>query len=629
MTPRILVYLFPLFCAFISLGQDLPDGRKAQAAFEKAQKSWQARQIPEALKWYEIVTELDPKHYPSYLKLAQISELERDAIKIEKYYSKVIDLKPLDTQTAAAYLWLARNRFQKEKYDTAQYYFEKALKLYPEQSHLYRLTDQYIQSSKFAILAKQRPLSISKESVGETVNYLQTQYFPVLTADNETLIFTGQTQNRNENIYISNQKEGIWQMPQSISEAINSENNEGTCSISADGSTLVFTACNRQDGYGSCDLYLTKKEGRDWSVPENMGQTINSHFWESQPSLSADGHTLYFASDRKNGFGKKDIWFSKLQNGVWTKPINAGKVINSTEDETAPFIHANGQTLFFSSNGYPGMGGFDVFLSNQIDTTWSTPLNLGYPINTVTDQVGMFIASDGSRAYYTDDVENNGNSKIYTFLLPAVLKNKITTTHYAKGKIIDSQSKQPLRAAIKLVDLNSKQVVSNYQSDAQNGTFLAVLNQGNEYAFYVDKKGYLFKSLTFSVQDSLSTIDLLIPLESINKNKKEILHNIFFKSGSAELDDRSLVELTKLSVFLSQNPELKIKISGYTDNVGSDETNHQLSKQRAENVLKFLVTQQIKPERLLAEGYGKAMPIAPNDTEENRQKNRRIEWSIQ
>ncbi|CAG4995484.1 Peptidoglycan-associated lipoprotein [Dyadobacter sp. CECT 9275] len=623
-----LILLFWLSICSLQ-GQDLPSSRKARDLYEKAQKAWQARQLHEAASLYEKVLETDPGHYESNLRMAQISELQRNADLSKKYFQRLIVIRPADPQSAAGYQWLGRAHFQAERYDSAQYYFEKALPLFPPKSSLNRLTEKLIASCKFAKEAVKTPLDIKKYSLGDTVNFLSSQYFPVLTADNETLIFTGLTSERDENIYITHRIEKHWDVPEQISKTINSANNEGTCSISADGRTLVFTACNREDGYGSCDLYITRKEGNDWSTPVNMGGVINSRDWESQPSLSADGQVLYFASDRRGGYGKKDIWVARVNaTGEWDEPKNAGMAINSPEEEVAPFIHANNRTLFFSSNGFPGMGGFDLFISRLSDTTWAAPVNIGYPINTVTDQVGMFIASDGIRAYYTDESTRNGKPMLFTFELPRKLREMIIPTRYAKGKIIDKKTSEPVTGHIDLFDLQTQNKVGTYQADPKTGSFLAVLNQGSDYAFYVSAEGYLFKSLSFSVRDSASTVNLEIPLESIEKNRVEVLHNIFFRTGSYELDEKSKVELNRLAGFLSENKTVRIEIAGHTDDVGADAANLELSRQRAISVTNFLKNSGISPDRLLAKGYGKTVPAVPNNSEENRQKNRRIEWRI-
>ena len=510
-------------------------------------------------------------------------------------------------------------------------YYEKAFALFPAKSSLSRLAEKSIASSKFAQNALKSPLKIRKKSLGDTINFLSTQYFPVMTADNETLIFTGLTENRDENIYVTYLKKNHWDVPEEISSAINSENNEGTCTVSADGRTLVFTACNRQDGYGSCDLYISKKEGKDWSQPVNLGENVNTRDWESQPSLSADGHTLYFASDRRGGQGKRDIWVTQLdEKNTWKTPRNLGPVINTSDEENAPFIHANGRTLFYASTGFPGMGGFDIFMTQLMDTLWSEPKNIGYPINTVSDQVGLFIASDGERAYYTDDSseKGKGRSLLYTFDLPESLKELITPTRYAKGKVFDKKTQKPLSTGIDLYDLNTQQKVGEFSSDGQTGSFLAVLNKGSDYAFYVSKAGYLFKSLTFSVNDSTSFVDLDIPLEAIEKDRVEVLNNIFFKTGEYQLDEKSKVELDKMVDFLVHNKTVRIEISGHTDDVGSDTGNLELSKRRAQSVQEYLKKSGIVAERISALGYGESKPVALNDSDTNRQKNRRIEWRI-
>jgi tetratricopeptide (TPR) repeat protein len=626
-----------LFCLvfiiapFFASAQDANLSKKGRELFDKAQKAWQERKLPEAVNLFEKVLEQDPASYDANLRLAQIHELQRNTDLVKKYYTRVTQLKPAAPQSAPAFQWLGRYHFESERYDSAQAYFEKALMLFPAKSSLLRLAEKSVASSKFARVAIQNPLRIEKKSMGDTVNFLNTQYFPVMTADDETLIFTGLTENRDENIYITHRKKNGWDVPEEISKSINTTNNEGTCSVSADGRTLVFTACNRQDGFGSCDLYISQKEGKDWSEPVNLGEQVNSRDWESQPSLSADGHVLYFASDRKGGQGKRDIWVTSLnEKKQWSAPKNLGPAINTADDENAPFIHANGRTLFYASNGLPGMGGFDIFISQRLDTVWSAAKNIGYPINTVADQVGLFIASDGERAYYTDDSseKGKGRSLLYTFHVPETLQQMIVPTRYAKGKVFDKKTGTALASDIDLFDLETQQKVGEFSSDSKTGTFLAVLNSGGRYAFYVSKNGYLFKSLSFTVTDAASFVNLDIPLEAIEKDRAEVLNNIFFQTGKFDLDEKSKVELDKMADFLTRNKTIRIEISGHTDDVGSDTENLELSKRRAQAVQEYLHKSGISADRISARGYGETKPVASNDLEANRQKNRRIEWRI-
>lgn len=627
----LLTLLFSGFLITSLHAQDAPLSRRGKETFDKAQKAWQARQINEALVLFEKVEETDPNNSEVHLRLAQIYELQKKPELAKKHFTKFITIRPSDPQSSSAYQWLGSNLLRTEKYDSARIYFEKALALAPAKSSLARLAQKSIASARFAGNAVQHPVKVQKKSMGDTVNFLNSQFFPVMTADDETLIFTGLTENKDENIYITHRIPGGWDVPEEISKTINTANNEGTCSISADGRTLVLTACNRPDSYGGCDLYISKKQGNEWSAPQNLGETINSRSWESQPSLSADGRTLYFASDRRGGQGKLDIWYSVLKNkGIWSEPKNLGPGINTPDDDNAPFIHANGRTLFFASNGLPGMGGFDIFLSQKVDTTWSAPRNIGYPINTQTDQVALYISANGKKAYYTDDNSEKtaGRSLLYTFDLPDTLQNLVTPTRYAKGNVVDKKTQKPLSCSIELYDLKVQQKVAEFSSDAQTGSFLAVLNKGSEYAFYVSKAGYLFKSLTFSVADSVSSVNLEIPMEAIEKDRAEVLNNIFFNSGEFTLDDKSKVELDRMVDFLKNNKQIGIEISGHTDDVGTDQVNLELSKKRAQSVMDYLQKSGIEASRLTSKGYGETKPVAKNDSEENRQKNRRIEWRV-
>ena len=627
----LLTLLFSGFLITSLRAQDAPLSRRGKETFDKAQKAWQARQINEALVLFEKVEETDPNNSEVHLRLAQIYELQKKPELTKKHFTKFITIRPSDPQSSSAYQWLGSNLLRTEKYDSARIYFEKSLALAPAKSSLARLAQKSIASARFAGNAVQHPVKVQKKSMGDTVNFLNSQFFPVMTADDETLIFTGLTENKDENIYITHRIPGGWDVPEEISKTINTANNEGTCSISADGRTLVLTACNRPDSYGGCDLYISKKQGNEWSAPQNLGETINSRSWESQPSLSADGRTLYFASDRRGGQGKLDIWYSVLKNkGIWSEPKNLGPGINTPDDDNAPFIHANGRTLFFASNGLPGMGGFDIFLSQKVDTTWSAPRNIGYPINTQTDQVALYISANGKKAYYTDDNSEKtaGRSLLYTFDLPDTLQNLVTPTRYAKGNVVDKKTQKPLSCSIELYDLKVQQKVAEFSSDAQTGSFLAVLNKGSEYAFYVSKAGYLFKSLTFSVADSVSSVNLEIPMEAIEKDRAEVLNNIFFNSGEFTLDDKSKVELDRMVDFLKNNKQIGIEISGHTDDVGTDQVNLELSKKRAQSVMDYLQKSGIEASRLTSKGYGETKPVAKNDSEENRQKNRRIEWRV-
>ncbi|MBU1820143.1 MAG: OmpA family protein [Bacteroidetes bacterium] len=605
--------------------------RRTRELYQNAQQAWKDRKLENAQLLYEKLVELEPSLPEAHLRLGQIYELQRKSAQARFHYGRVVALAPASPEIASAYQWLGRDNFQREAYDSSEVYLTKAFSLYPEKSNLRQVTQKWIASAQFAQKAIQRPLRIQKKPLSDTVNFLNAQFFPVLTADNETLIFTGLTPERDENMYITHRKNAGWDVPEEISKNINSSNNEGTCTISADGRTLVFTACNRPDGYGGCDLYISQKTGKEWQSPQNLGQVVNTQHWESQPSLSADGSVLYFTSDRPGGLGRSDIWKTRRDStGAWQVPTNLGEPVNTSDEENAPFIHANGRTLFYASNGRPGMGGFDLFLSQQVDTLWSEPLNLGYPINTVADQVGLFITADGERAYYTDDRKEPRGRRalLYQFTVPDTLQSLFVPTNYIKGKVYDQKSGELLSATIELYDLKSQRKVSTFMSQPSTGEYLAVLNRKSEHALYVQKEGYLFKSLTFVASDARSGNILDIALEKAEKDRTEVLNNLFFATGAYTLDDKSRVELNKLVEFLRNNPTVTIEIAGHTDDIGTEKENQELSRLRAQSVADYLAEAGLPKDRFSARGYGESTPKVPNSSEENRRLNRRIEWRI-
>lgn len=470
--------------------------------------------------------------------------------------------------------------------------------------------------------------------LSETLNCFHTQYFPVLTADERQIFYTrrnGKRPEDTEDIFWSEKDDqGMWKQPVSVSNVINTPNNEGTCSVSGDGRQMIFTSCSGRENYGSCDLYESRKTGNRWSVPENLGPAVNSRAWESQPSLSADGRVLYFISDRKGGYGARDIYQSRRnERGEWSPARNLGPVINSADDEISPFIHANGVTLYFSSNGHAGFGGYDIFRSVGSDSVWEKPVNFGYPVNNFHDQFAMSITPDGLNAYYAFEDPNDGeNSKLMTIEIPLELRMTATSASVS-GKVTDSKTGRPLGARVELVDLKSGEKVSVVQSDSVNGSYLIVLTRGADYGLFVTRPGYLYKSIHFDVQrEEIKPVLLDVPLDPIIAGSVVVLSNIFFDFDRFNLRSESIPELGKVHRFLLENPTTRIEVSGHTDNIGSDATNRTLSLNRARAVTDYLIAQGIDPKRLVAVGLAATRPRATNETDQGRALNRRIEFRI-
>jgi OOP family OmpA-OmpF porin len=610
-------------------------------------------------KAIELYTEADNYRvrgqFPQALKLLQLA-LEKDKEFVEAYYRIGIVYMSMQSYSLAATNFekgvALTNDVKKQKvfwFDLADAYFslgeyDKADKVISDFLNAETTNKPKIDKARilknnidFARANRNIAAAYQQKVLSDTVNQFAMQYFPVLTADQERLIFTrrlGFTDDFDEDLVVSQKdKLGRWTSPQSISKNINSIYNEGTCTISADGRKIIFTSCIGREGFGSCDLFQSFKIGDDWTVPENLGPNINSSEWESQPSLSADGRTLYFVSDRRGGLGRRDIWVAtQNSDGSWSRAKNVGKPVNTVYDELSPFIHVNNRTLFFASNGLTGFGGYDLYSSERDSLKWSEPVNVGAPINNHEDQFSLFITADGKKGYYAHEelrVGGNSRSKIIEIAIPEDKRVKFRS-NYVKGIVTDRLTHKPLKAAIELIRLQTNETESLVQSDSITGEYLMVLTQGAEYALYVNKLGYLFKSLNFNYSEvkDFEPIIMNIELDPVKDGSVSILQNIFFDTDQYALKEKSFGELQKLTRFMNDNPQIKIEISGHTDNIGALAYNRQLSEKRALAVFDYLIKQGVSAKRLTVKGYGPDRPIAENTSETGRQQNRRIEFKL-
>ena len=626
--------------------------KKAIKFYEKAREYLGARQFEEGTDYLFKAIKVDDKFAEPHYKLATMFSLDykvrrasnprvaNEYYKLSiEHFKKTINAAPDNPKFKGAYFELASYYIKKGDYSNANKHAKSFLNLKPEEKYI-AYSKKILSDSEFALKAIKNPVEFKSTPLPNPINQFYLQYFPALTGDRQTIVFTARNSPSRtranadeENIYVSNYANGAWSMPASISQNINTPGNEGTAAISADGSTLVFTICDtKENSSWVCDLFISYKKGDEWSKPENLGSRINSPRWESQPSLSADGRTLFFISNRAGGKGGRDIWFSrKNSDGDWTPAENL-REINTVFDELSPFIHPNNKTLFFSSTGYPGMGGYDLYKCDYVNKEWSEPVNLGFPVNTFKDQLALFITADGKKGYYSIEDAKNGNihsSILHEFDVPESIKPKIKS-NYVKGYVYDSKTKEKLDAGIDLFDLTDNLLQASVVSDEENGNYLIVLNQGSEYGLEIHRKGYAFKSLSFNYTEGedIEPLEINISLDPIAQGTIFRLNNIFFDYNKYELKDKSKTELDELVKFMTENPEVKGEISGHTDNTGSAEANKKLSLNRAKSVYDYLIKAGVEPSRLKYQGYGADKPEGNNNTEEGRAKNRRIEFEI-
>ena len=592
-------------------------------------------QFNQAISLLQQAIEKDKNFSEAYFRLGVTFKMMRDLDRSTKSYEAGLYLTVDQKKQKGYFFELGDNYLQVGNYEKARDFLTRYLdsemlnRVKVDQAALWKRTAEY------AIKNKRNISGFVPRPLGDTVNCFPMQYFPVLTADEQELIFTrrlGESNEDDEDLVITKKDSlGHWQKPESISPNVNSEFNEGTCSISADGRQLIFTSCLGRKGFGNCDLFQSLKVGGIWSQPLNMGPQINSAAWESQPSLSADGRVLYFLSDRKGGLGNRDIYVShQIEPNKWTKAENLGPKINTSYDEISPFVHANGRTLFFAANGRLGFGGYDLFRSEKENGEWQEPINFGYPVNNHEDQFSLFITADGKRGYYShEEGSKNTSGKIYEITVPEELQIKFRS-NYVKGKVRDRKSGLPLNARIELYNVVTNELVSFVNSDSITGEYLMVLTQGSEYGLFVSKKDYVFQSLNFNYESEINIEPVVVNvfLDRVTVGAISVLKNIFFEFDKYDLQDKSKTELEKMVRFLTENPLIKIEIGGHTDNDGSPAYNLKLSQNRAQSVASYLVQYGIDIKRISQKGYGADRPIQPNDSEENKQANRRIEFKI-
>ncbi|MBC6411251.1 MAG: OmpA family protein [Ekhidna sp.] len=624
---RLIFSLFLLITSFLVFSQKFStSNKKAIKLYEKADKKYKERDFQTAMLLLEKGGELDHTFSEAFIRMGSIYNTLGQ---IDSAYSKFGQYLKVSSNPVLSVLEkMAFMAFDRGDYNQSIDYLEKFLKSVPEK-RIEREIQLLLKSQDFALSQVNNPDTIKIVELPIEVNSFGLQYLPTMTVDQETLIYTKRDfAADDEDIVVSHKSDGKWSKAASISPKINTPLNEGASTVSADGRIMIFTACDRRDSFGSCDLFITRKTGNNWSKPENLGKAVNSKYWESQPSLSADGKTLYFVSNRPGGYGGRDIWFTEKKEGQWDKPKNLGSVINTFKDETTPFIHFNGESLFFSSDGYPGMGGFDLFQTVKKETSWSQPANLGYPINSFRDEVALLVSSDATKGLFARERQKEReilDSKIVSFTIPASIQP--AKSSYIKGIVISEKEKSPLKASIQVYDLHSAEVLYENNSDSLTGEFYMVLPVNKQLGGYVKKKGYLYKDFSFTT-DNKESDSLIIQLSSVEAGKSLVLRNIYFETNAYRLDKKSKVEIENAVSLLKENPNINFMIEGHTDDVGGTAYNLDLSEKRAEEVYRNIINKGISESRLKYEGFGASSPIFPNNSEINRKFNRRIEFRV-
>lgn len=628
-------------------GEYTSKNKKAIKYYEEGQKLYQARKDAEAEKELAKAIKEDDLFIEAHVAYGQMMAAKGNLSEAETHYKRAIEINP--KFYSRIFFDYALVLFMEAKYAESKTNFETFLKFERINPNTKDEAEFYLKNATFAAEGVKNPKPFKPINVGQGINTENDEYFPAITADGKQFIFTRglpikeQPGFFNEDFYVSNNQGGGWQPAYPISN-INSLGNEGAPSLSADGNIMFFASCSNEfgdygaqdrKGYGSCDIFYSQKVNGKWSRPRNAGPTINTANWETQPSFSSDGKTLYFIRGimSRGNLKEQDIYMSVIgDDGKFSIPVKLNDNVNTPMREESVFIHPDNQTLYFSSEGHVGFGSLDIFMSKrQPDGNWGPAINLGYPINTVKDENSLLVGPDGTIAYFASNREGGfGGLDVYQFEMPKdVRPEKIT---YTKGKIYNAKTKEALDANFELIDLDNSQTVTQSYSDA-NGLFFVTLTANKNYMVNVNKPGFLFYSDNFSLKgketDFTKPYLLEIPLQPIDTGSTVELKNIFFDVNKWDLKPESKAELEKLISFLVKNPTLKIELGGHTDNSGDKKFNMTLSTNRAKSVFDYLVTNgKIPMNRLSFKGYAETRPKVPNDTPENKAKNRRTEFKV-
>ena len=486
-----------------------------------------------------------------------------------------------------------------------------------------------------SMLLKRADLSVEAMT---SLNSPSDDFGVAMPLDSSLLFFTSNRKGAvgEHSIYWSRQSgDGSWSRPV-VAPAINNPQSNGMPSIAPGGQILFFAGCDF--GFGDCDLYRVTSglrgavadETTPWVIPRNLGSVVNSIYWESQPSISADGSLLAFSSNRPGGFGGRDIWIAlRQQDGSWGAPLNAGETVNTVFDEVTPWIAPDIRTLYFSSNGHPGIDGFDIYSvgldrRSGIEVT-SDAENLGEPINSKGQDIAFSLSADGSQAFLASNRSGGmGGYDIYRLSAPPY---NVEPLAYVSGSVTDIEGR-PLIADVEVVNLGNGNVVGRCRTDPETGAYRLVLPRGVRYAVTAQAPSYLYNTRMLQVPPTITTNAEYRVVHQLQGLDGALRLLVFFAPNSSILQRESSVDLDRAVSFMRSNPDLAVEIAGHTDATGTPERNAELSLERATAVKAYIVGNRIPSDRIVVRGYGETRPLASNDTEEGRAKNRRVELRI-
>jgi outer membrane protein OmpA-like peptidoglycan-associated protein len=612
-----------LCCANIVLGQS----KQAIQNYEAGLSALENNDVQKAIQFLTLATSKDSLYLDPAIALFQVYHDQKKFQKANQYY---LQIKKIDS--AAAMPFLVKQGVALAslgRYDAAYELLTPYISNNSLPGYLKEKANALYTVCQFAITEKIAP-EISIHNMGDSINSPKSEYFPTVSIQDSLFLFMRRLNLSREDFYSSIMGVDGFSAATPLSDTLNFAAKKGSMSLSADLQTLYYAADYAEQGYGRYDIYKVQRSPWGWSKPKNLGQNINSDFWDSAPSIAPDGNAIYFASNRPEGYGGIDIYVSlKNEKGYWEEAINLGPSINTKGDDQTPFIHADNQSLYFSSNGRAGFGGSDIYVSRKkIDGNWTTPVNLGYPINTYDNEGSIAVASNGATAYIASDrADSRGELDIYKITLAE--NTRAFKTWYIKGQIVDAKTKKSIAAELQIVDPASGYSMMEMQIDSM-GQFLLALPYFDSLGLKINSAGhdYLSSILPIDSVRAMAGKTFDFALTPIEKAFTKTFNQVYFETNAAILQAISSVELDALVRYLKNTVNAQILIEGHTDNTGSAAQNNLLSLQRANAIGDYLQQKGIAANRIQRKGLGSTMPIADNNTTAGRAKNRRTSFTI-
>ena len=660
---RIIILVLLVFQPFILLHtaevNDCPeiDNRRAERLLRQAEDELRSRRYLQANNILRRVLDMEPEYTEAYFMLAIINMERRDynVRAAKNYLLKVLELCP-DFNVYVHY-YLADIYMGSQEYELAATHYQKFL----EDVDKIRTDEDYLnarskyEAVKFYADIFSNPVPFNPKPV-KGISTPLDEYLAIITPDNQMALFTRRVERQQRTAWAAEDNymerfmfsmrgpDGEFDSGEPMPYPFNQENNEGGATLTIDNRELFYTVCRfTPTNYLNCDIYTSRFENGRWSEIENLGPNVNlPDAWETQPTITSDGSTLYFVSDRPGGYGGYDLYKTvRDENGIWGKAINLGPTINTPGNERSPFIHTDSQTLYFASGdrvgqdntihrGHPGLGGYDIFYARkQDDGQWETPKNIGYPINTEADEASFFVSTDGRTAYVASNNIKTGPGgwDLYSFeLYPEARPERVL---FVSGEVTQEDNNEPVEATVELRNVETRRV-TQIPVDNETGRYVAAVRFDADYVLTVKKENHAYES-TYIAQEDTSYIapsQIDFEVKPIEKGRSYTIKDINFDTDKYTLNKQAKFIIEDFAEFLKDHTHIRAEVQGHTDNVGGADYNRELSNNRAKSVYNYLLDLGIPASRLSYKGYGLTKPIASNATEKGRAQNRRTEFFI-